>query len=412
MFRYSLFPLKDLNIEDLRVALLNFIKAQQNSDGFLIRIEDSSLGDDMEGSEQSSIDILKKFAINTENLIYQSKNLSIYQQMSKKLLEEKRAYLCYCDNKDSSSCDCINLTKDTLQNYYKNKVKFTIWIKEPTGTLELNDLAKGKLSYNSNDIGSFLILNSDASPSQVFADAIDDMSANITMVIEKESASIKSAMQAYIHKELDYSSPIKYLHLPAIRFSTKDEAIPIKILLQDGFLPDAIINYLLTSGTTRKIFYLPDAVEGLHVENLAKVKNSFNIEHLQSINREHLLKIDSKKLSSIFSFADSDIGDLLKLYLSKTNVSTINDLEQIFQKVFQKKECSSKLKELSQIIIEAPYFHDFEPFKSYLIQKSSLSETEVMCSLPLLLTGADDSLNLSEIYRYIKSYLLEVVQCQ
>ena len=413
MFRYSLAPLKDLNIEDLRVALLNFIKAQQNNDSFLIRVEDSSLGQNMEGSEQNSIDILKKFAIDTENLIYQSKNLSIYQRMAKKLLEEKRAYLCFCDKKESSSCDCINLTQDILQSNYKNKAKFTIWIKEPTETLELNDLARGILSYNPNDIGSFLILNHNASPSQVFADAIDDMSANITMVIEKESILTQSAMQAYIHKELDYSSPIEYLHLPAIRLSTDDEPILIKSLLQDGFLPDAIINYLLLpQDTAEEIFYLPNVIESSNLKNFTKEMKSFNIEHLRSINKSHLLKMDSKKLSMIFSFADSDIGDLLKLFLSKSGANTINDLERIFHNIFDKKKCSRKLKELSQIINKAPYFKDFEPFKNYVVQKSSFSETEVINSLTLLLTGTDDSPKLSEVYRYIKSYLLEVVQCQ
>jgi glutamyl-tRNA synthetase len=123
--------------------------------------------------------------------------------------------------------------------------------------------------------------------------------------------------------------------------------------------------------------------------------------------------MDSKKLSSIFGFADNDIGELLKLYLD--NVSTINELEDIFKSIFGKKDCTNKdannVKMLSEIILKAPMINNYDQFEEYLIENSSLSKEQLTKPLKYLLTGRFDGPELEVIFPLIKSYILEVARC-
>lgn len=415
MFRFAISSQEDIDISNLRIALLNYIKSQQNSDLFIVRVNDINK-ESIEGEEQESIDILKKFAINCENLIYQSKNLSIYQQMAKKLVDEKKAYACFCieegDDFKKVQCQCKNLSEDEVKERVSNREKFTICIDAPVEPITLRDTIEGVVTVAKEDVGKFTLLNDDATPTPLFANSVDDMGNNIVNII-KESSVVESARESYIQKELGFSDTIEYTHLPSI-VEDESENISIKELLQMGFLPDAIINYLISLSVKPKeeLFFLPDAVVWLELNSDNIVNRKFNIKELRELNQKHLEKMESKKLSSIFGFADADIGELLKLYLDRAQ--TINELEPIFRSIFSKKECDDceNMRMLSKIIVEAPYFKEYADFMRYMEKNTGLESEELTKLLLKLLTGMDSGPSLTQIYPYLKSYILEVAQCR
>ncbi len=413
MLKFSFLPKKDLTINDLRVAILNYIVAKEKNDGFIIGVSDIAIN--LDGKEQESLDILKKFAIKEDILIYQSEKIKTYQEFAYKLLKENKAFACFCNQEELSKEEkynnrCLHLSNKEIEQFKSKNKKFRIRIKAPKNPLIINDNLLGDIEFQENEIDSFVILDENGNPTYNFASAIDDMSMAIDTIITDKTQLNNSIKQKYIQNELGYSNSIEYIHLPLIENSNN---YSIKRLLKEGFLPDAIINYLLTVSykEEKEIFYLPDAIKWFDINKVDTSSILFDIDRLKELNRNHLQIMDSKKLSSIFGFADKEIGELLKLYLN--NVSTINELEQIIKNIFEPKDCnkSKNIKILSQIIQKAPMIKSFQEFKIYLEQKSNLKDKDLEEPLKYLLTGENQGLELEKIYPLIKSYILEVARC-
>ena len=405
MLKFSLLPSSNLTVNDLRLALINYIIAKQNNQRFIITVKDLNKQESKDKT-QDNIDILKKFAIVSDDTIYQSDNLKIYQNFAYKLLKDGKAFICFCE---SNSCknNCLELSQEKIISLKEQKKEFVIRVKKPNKAISFIDEIKGKISL---EIEEFLILNQNQIPTNNFACAIDDMLFNITIKAQNEALLKNSIEQIYIKELLEYKENIKYAHIPALL----NGDILVKKLLQDGFLPDSIINYLilLTLKTPTDIFHLPDVIEWFDIKNIYKEPIKFDIEKLKELNKEHLKIIDNKKLSLIVGFVDSDIGKLLKLFLNSS--STINELENNFRAIFSKKDCSKKsIKKVAQIIQEAPMIDSFSEFKEYLKNSSNLDEKNLNEALNIILTSSKEpKVPLEKIYPLIKPYLLEVAQCQ
>ncbi len=399
MLKFSISTNNNLNIDNLKDAIVNYALSRQKDEGFLILFDDIKFQNNINSKDGEISDILKKFAIDTEQKIYQSDQLKIYQKFARKLIENRKAFICFCSD-DSDSCinSCINLTQQDL----KNKI-------------ESNKPYKICLIDSSKEAYSFTILNRDKNPSSIFSYAIDNMVLGVTEVISTDINIEDIDKIDTIYKALDFNQDIKYTIIGSIT-DKKDINITIESLLKEGYLPDAIINYIVTliHPTPNNIFYLPDIVKWLDLNNLFANPSKFNIDELKVVNQEHLKKIDSKKLSNIFGFSDNNIGDLLKLYLKK--YSTISQLEQKLNMIFSKKDCSKNIdniKLLSDIIFKAPIIDDYNQFEQYILNKISIDKNELNNILHILLgIEKKDGIELKEIYPFIKSYILEVTQCQ
>lgn len=119
--------------------------------------------------------------------------------------------------------------------------------------------------------------------------------------------------------------------------------------------------------------------------------------------------MDNIKLSQIVNFADSDIGELLKILLNDNY--SINEITKKFKAIFSKKECDENLKKISKLIFDAPYFENFSDLKNYLVKNSAFSQEEIENALKILILNNIEA-NLEDVYNLIKPYLLEVIQCR
>ena len=408
MVSFTLSPKRDLNLNNLRVALFNFVVSRQRGEGFIIVVDDINL-DSKNSKEAQNLDILKKFAIDTQKIVYRSKNLNIYQEFAYRLVKDKKAFVCFCQGSNCTN-NCKELSNQDLKSLKDSGKEFNIKVFKPLKEYSFNDVIFGDQKSNIEQINEFTILNSDGTPTEIFASAIDAMVMGISLIIREEEFLKDSAKEIYIRELLDFTQKINYAHIPKI---LSKEEILIKNLFIDGFIPDAIINYifLLNLEPPKELFYLPDVIEWFDITKVSNKRVEFDLERLKSLNKKHLQKMDSIKLSSIFGFRDSDIGELLKILLK--NATTINELEEKFKPLFSKKECSSDMKKLSKIILEAPFIESYDNFINYLKQKTQFTENELIVSLKALLLGNKEcNIELKDIYPYIKSYLLEVAQCQ
>ena len=393
MLRFAPSPTHDMHTEELRVAIFNYMVAKEKDVNFIVRIEDGDKERNLEGKDTEILQILEKFALPHASVSHQSENLHIHQTLAIRLLEEKKAFV----SKEDPSI---------------------IWLKEPTADIVIHDLIQGDIVTTPSEVDSFVILSADGTPTYDFACACDDMISGVSLVLRGEDHLCDTPKQIHIKQLLGYEQETAYAHLPVIlnaegkKMSEEDDAGSVKWLFEQGFMPDAIANYLILLGNKvpREIFTLPEALEWFKLENVSKSSAKFDIDKLRFINRKHLEMMDDKRLSTLFGFADADIGKLAKLYLEE--VSTIKELETKIKPIFSAKdfegEWGEQMRIMEKHIQELPMINSYEKFESTMMKKSGLKGENFFNPLRVLLTGAEQGPELSDIYPLIKPYLLEV----
>jgi glutamyl-tRNA synthetase len=264
-------------------------------------------------------------------------------------------------------------------------------------------------------------MRKDKTPTYNFACAIDDMLYDISYVIRGEDHLSNTPKQKHIRESLGYTKEIKYLHLPIIlnaqtgkKMSKRDNASSIKWLIEEGFLPIAIANYLVLLGskTPKEIFTIEEAVEWFNIKSISTNAPKFDIDKLRFINKEHLKIIDEMRLSKILGFADEDIGKLAKIYLEES--STIKEIKSkiapIFAPKYTEDDYASEVEHIKKTALNAPFFDNYDDFKNYISEHTGLKGKSLFMPLRFCLTGAWHGPNLSDIYPYIKNYLGEIIK--
>jgi len=421
-------------IGDLRVAIFNYMAAQQRGEPFIIRIEDTDKEHNIEGKDTEILQILEKFALKHDVVFHQSEHLNIHQTLAVRLLEEGKAFVCTCTpgqieaEKEAAKTNktayrysgrCCNADKEEIEKLKEGNVPFVIRIKKPEYDIVNHDLVKGEIVTTPNEVDSFVILRADGTPTCNFACACDDMLSNITLIIRGEEYLCDTPKQKHIQEQLGYEEETVYAHLPALldaegrKMGTKEDGSSVKWLFEQGFIPDAIANYLILLGnkTPEEIFTVPEALAWFDLKKISNSPAKFDIDRLRFINRKHLERMDDKRLSMVFGFADAEIGKLAKLYLEEA--ATLNELEAKIKAIFSAKdfdgEWGEQMRVMQKIIADAPMIAAFNEFESYMMQASGLKGEAFSKPLKILLTGAGHGPELSDIYPYIKSYLLEVI---
>ena len=388
MVQFTIAPTADMPISSLHIAILNYIVSQQRNEPFLVCIDDLESEKNLEGKDSEIMQILEKFALKHTSVFHQSEHLNLYQTLALRLLKEKKAFICKCLRDSSCSNNCKELSSKEHETLKSAKERFLI-----------------RLTGDS----SIVIMQEDGKPSYAFASATDEMMSGVIMIIQEEQHLKDYPKQIAIQKLLGYEKSIETISIPSIL-----NAPSLLSLFEEGFVPDAILNYLLLLAnpqTPQEIFTLPNAIKFFSLDDIPTSSPTFELDKLRHINREHLKLMDNKQLSTLFGFADADIGKLAKFYLTK-ECFTIKALESKIRPIFTPKTFSWKwakeMKLLSEIIFQAPYFEEFEPFKAHLKAQSKLEDDTLLPALNQLLTNSEERVELSELYPFIKSYILEV----
>ena len=433
MLRFAPSPIEDMNIGNLRVAIFNYIVSKQLNEDLVIRIEDIDIEKNIEGKDKEIIEILNLFSIEYKNIAHQSDSLKYHQKIALQLMSQKKAFACFCSDdklnelKEEAQLEgklfsydgfCETLSDEAVLN---TNAPFTVRIKKTDENITFTDLLKGKFDSTPLEVDSFVILNQAKKPTYNYACAVDDMIMDISMVIRNEKHISNTAKQIHVRNSLGYTKEIKYVHLPIIlnaqtnkEMSNKDEFNSVKYLVDEGFLPSAIANYLVLLGneTPSEIFTLEEAISWFKIENISKNAVKFNIDKLRFINKKHLETIDDMRLSKILGFADTDIGKLAKIFLEE--VSTIKEMKEKIALIFSLKTTykgfEEEFRKVKESLQKAPFFDNFEELKKYIEQETNLKDKNSFEPLRYILTGANNGPNISDIYTLVKNYLGEIVR--
>jgi glutamyl-tRNA synthetase len=302
--RFAPSPTGFMHIGNLRTALFSYLFAKNQKGEFLLRIEDT----DRERSKPEYIaSLLEDFRILGLNwdgeIVYQSQRTAIYERFYEELYSKNLTYRCFCSEEKLNlmrkvqlsqglppryAGTCLNLPKEEVQKKLDNK-ELACWrFKVPKNiVVEFDDLIKGKQTFNSNDFGDFVIKRQDGASSFMFCSVIDDVLQGVTHVLRGEDHVSNTPRQLLILQAVGLKAP-QYGHFSLLingadgtpKLSKRNGSQSIQDLLQEGYLPQAILNYLARLG------HVYTSQEN-HLLSLEELSLNFNLKHISSNSAKH-----------------------------------------------------------------------------------------------------------------------------
>lgn len=349
--RFAPSPTGYLHIGSARTALFNWLFAKNTGGDFILRIEDTDLKRHQEDSISQVFRSLKWLGITWDEgpdiggrfkPYRQSERRDIYNEMALQLLDSKNAYRCFCAPEDLKiqrekaikdkgyyiyDRRCLELSQEEIESKLKNDKDHAIRFLVPQDKIiSFDDFVYGKIEVESKNIEDFIILRSNGLPTYNFSVAVDDITMDITHVIRGEDHISNTPKQLLIYKALGADIP-RFVHLPMImgedgkKLSKRHGSISIEEYKKEGFLPEAVMNYIALLGWSyddkTTIFGKNELIEKFSLDKIGKKPARFDYSKLLWINGNYIRELDDKKLSEMVfkrvlsNLEDEDPGHLI-----------------------------------------------------------------------------------------------------
>ncbi|MBR8462568.1 glutamate--tRNA ligase [Campylobacter sp. faydin G-105] len=430
MYRFAPSPTGDMHIGNLRAAIFNYICSLQDKSGFILRIEDTDKERNIDGKEKDILEILSRFGITPQQIYIQSENLKFHRQLASKLLIDKKAFACFCTEEELESKKQKAKDQGVAYRYdgtcehlsdaevLANKKPFVIRMKKPKHTMSFTDTIKGELSFEPDSVDSFVIMRADKTPTYNFACAVDDMLEGVTFVIRGEDHVSNTPKQDLIRAGLGYTDTMHYAHLPILlnsegkKMSKRDNASSVKWLFEQGFLPEAIANYLILLGnkTPSEIFTINEAVQWFDISKISRSPAKFDIAKLEQLNREHIRLASDERVCELFNVSKERVN-LVKFYTQES--SLIPEIKEKVAKIYSTKtapdEYKNEFETIKKAALNLKKGESYEEFKKELMSVTGLKGKNFFMPLRQLLTGDLHGPELSELYPLIKDDLDKII---
>jgi glutamyl-tRNA synthetase len=316
--RFAPSPTGHLHIGGARTALFNYLFARHNNGAFILRIEDTDRNRSTEEYIEAIIEGMKWLNLDWDEGPYRQTNrFDLYKSYVDRLLSEGKAYRCYCmpEELEQRRQDalakglpqkydgrCRNLTED------RRDIPSAIRFKTPQeGKTDVNDLIKGVVEFDNSQLEDLVIMRSDGTPTYNFVVVVDDIDMKITHVIRGDDHLNNTPKQIHIYKAFGWDPPA-FGHLPMIlgadktRLSKRHGATSVMAYKDMGYLPDALVNYLVRLGWSygdQEIFTRKELIKLFSLENIGKSSAVFNPEKLLWLNTQYIIKEDSRNLAEM-----------------------------------------------------------------------------------------------------------------
>ena len=308
--RFAPSPTGQLHIGGARTALFNYLFARNQDGQFLVRIEDT----DRERSRQEHIDqicdSLEWLGLSwDEELVFQSIRTERYQDVVDDLLKQGKAYRCFASRndlerirKETGSYQYPGIWRDRSEKEIKTELSkgtpFTIRLRSPeAGKTTVEDVIYGNIQVANSEVDDFILVRSDGSPVYNLVVAVDDHDMNISHVIRGEDHVSNTPKQIMIYQALNWNIP-KFAHLPMIlgsdgkRLSKRHSATGVQSYRDEGYQPEALLNYLSllgwNPGTEEEVMHLDELTVKFRLDQVHKKSAVFDQKKLNWISGQHL----------------------------------------------------------------------------------------------------------------------------
>ena len=352
--RFAPSPTGYLHIGGARTALFSWAYAKKYGGKFVLRIEDTDLDRSTPESVQAILDGMAWLGLDyDEGPFYQMQRLPRYREVAEQLLKEGKAYYCYASKEELDEMREAQKARGEKPRYdgrWRNGnrtppegVDPVIRFKTPLdGGIVIDDLVKGKIHVQNSELDDLVIMRADGTPTYNFGVVIDDMDMGITHVIRGDDHVNNTPRQINILKAMGAPLPI-YAHLPMIlgedgeRLSKRHGAVSVMQYFEDGYLPEALLNYLSRLGWSHgdeEVFDMEQFVGWFDLDKISKSAAQFNPEKLLWINQQHLKHADNARLARLATpflerdgcdaSSGPDFGKVCELL--KERVNTVEEL--------------------------------------------------------------------------------------
>lgn len=361
--RFAPSPTGYLHIGGARTALFNWLFANKHQGEYLLRIEDT---DQIRSTEEFTQDILKSLfwlGIDSDiEPIYQSTRIARYQQVIQQLLDDGKAYRCYCSKERLEALrqeQMKNKQKPRYDGFCRNlkhppstKIKPVVRFKNPPeGSIDIEDQVHGHVHINNNELDDLILARSDGTPTYHLSVVVDDIDFAITHVIRGDDHLNNTPRQINIFKALSKETPT-YAHIPMIhgkdgkRLSKRHGAVSVNEYRNEGILPQALLNYLVRLGWShgdQEIFTVNQMIELFDFNSIHKSAATFDYEKLLWVNHQHMKEVAGTTIKTMLEEYFNSKG----IYPDeKPDIATLYDV--------QKERC----KTLQELCNASEYFYN------------------------------------------------------
>ena len=366
--RFAPSPTGYMHIGNLRTALYSYLITKHENGKFILRIEDT----DRERLVEGATDIIKRtLAITGLNYdegpdvggehgpYVQSERKEIYMEYAKKLVDLGAAYYCFCtkerleklheeDATGGYDRHCRNLTKDEVERNLAAGMPFVIRQKMPTeGVTTYTDSVFGEISMNNSELQDQILIKADGYPTYNFCHVIDDHLMGVTHVVRGSEYLTSTPKYVLLYDAYGWERPV-YVHLPLImgrnedgtisKLSKRHGAVSFQDLINDGYLPEAVINYLALLGwcpkNSESEFFTLDELKAIFtIDGVSKSPSVFDYEKLLWFNGEYIHKLDKDTFTKLVApFIKTEIPESINkdkmLELLRTRISKLSEMDE------------------------------------------------------------------------------------
>jgi len=330
--RYAPSPTGHLHIGGARTALFNYLFAKRHGGKFIIRIEDTDQKRHVEDAESSQLDNLKWLGIEWDESVDKggeygpyrcTDRLHIYGPYAEQLLSQGNAYRCFCTEEELEaereeqrakgetprySGKCRHLTAEQIEANLQAGKPYTIRFRVPSDRdIIVEDMIRGKVTFDSNGIGDFVIVKKDGIPTYNFAVTVDDALMKISHVIRGEEHLTNTPRQLLIYEALGFTPP-QFGHLALIlnqdrqKMSKRDESIVqfVEQYRELGYLPEGLVNFIALLGWSpegeEEIFSLQDLEREFNIERVQKSPAVFDTDKLAWMNNLYMKQAELPRI--------------------------------------------------------------------------------------------------------------------
>jgi len=373
--RFAPSPTGYLHVGGARTALFSWLYARKHGGKFILRIEDT----DLERSTQASVDAILEGMTwlgleYDEGPFYQTHHFDRYKQIIQQLLDQGDAYYCYCSKGELEQLRTEQMANKEKPRYNgkcrdsdepKNDREAVIRFKNPVdGAVTIPDLIKGDIVVGNKELDDLIIARGDGTPTYNLTVVVDDMDMQVTHVIRGDDHINNTPRQMNILKALGAELP-QYAHLPMIlgsdgaRLSKRHGAVSVMQFRDDGYLPEALLNYLVRLGWShgdQEIFSVDEMIEYFALENVNVSASTFNTEKLLWLNHHYIMTSDPAHVARHLSWHMGELG------IDPTTGPSLVDMVKA-----QRERC----KTLVEIAAASVYFYkDFDAYDEKAAKKN------------------------------------------
>jgi glutamyl-tRNA synthetase len=386
--RFAPSPTGFLHIGGLRTALFCWLYARRHKGVFVLRIEDTDLERSTEAAIQQILDGLEWARLDHDaGPFFQTQRFERYKEVIEEMLASGSAYRCYCTKEELEQMRTAQVERGEKPRYdgqWRDRtdsrpgVAPVVRFKNPrAGQVVVDDIVHGRVVFENTELDDLIIARSDGTPTYNFCVVVDDMDMEITHVIRGDDHLNNTPRQQNMLLALGRKPPV-YAHLPMIlgsdgaKLSKRHGAVSVLQYREEGFLPEALLNYLVRLGWShgdQEIFSIEEMVQLFDITDVNKSASAFNGEKLLWLNQQHMMRAQP-----------STLVESLRWHLQQEGLSA-NDDAQLAQIVVAQRERVKTLKEMatnSVFFFRAPEAYDEKAVRKHVTPDIVAALGEIM----------------------------------